>query len=85
MSRHRKTSMIPIALTLSLLLPAPIVASAQSNTLIPRHAIFGNPERAGAQVSPDGKFVSFLAPHEGVMNVWVVERGKPLTAAKPSP
>ena len=83
MSRHRKTSMIPIALTLSLLLPAPIVASAQSTTLIPRQAIFGNPERAGAQVSPDGKFVSFLAPYEGVMNVWVVERGKPLTAAKP--
>ena len=27
MSRQRKTSMIPIALTLSLLLPAPIVAS----------------------------------------------------------
>ncbi len=48
MSRQRKTSMIPIALTLSLLLPAPIVASAQSNTLIPRQAIFGNPERAGA-------------------------------------
>jgi len=83
MSRHRKTSMIPIALTLSLLLAAPIVASAQSTTLIPRQAIFGNPERAGAQVSPDGKFVSFLAPRDGVMNVWVVERGKPFTAAKP--
>ena len=50
--------------------------------LIPRDAIFGNPERAGAQVSPDGKYISFLAPREGVMNIWVVERGKPLAEAR---
>ena len=51
--------------------------------MIARAAIFGNPERAGAQVSPDGKYISFLAPRDGVMNVWVVERGKPLAEARP--
>jgi len=50
---------------------------------IPRAAIFGNPERAGAQISPDGKYVSFLAPRDGVLNVWVVERGRPLAGARP--
>ena len=58
-------------------------AASPDTTLIPRSAIFGNPERAGAQISPDGKYISFLAPREGVMNVWVVERGKPLADARP--
>ena len=47
--------------------------------LIPRDVLFGNPERAQARLSPDGKWLSFLAPvkqegnedGEGVMNVWV--------------
>jgi dipeptidyl aminopeptidase/acylaminoacyl peptidase len=51
--------------------------------LIPRAVIFGNPERAGGQVSPDGKYLSFLAPRDGVLNIWVVERGKALTEARP--
>ncbi|NWH09518.1 MAG: S9 family peptidase [Alphaproteobacteria bacterium] len=53
--------------------------------------IFGNPERAGAQISPDGKFFTFLAPRDGVMNIWIVKRGqsfdeaRPLTAEKVRP
>lgn len=39
--------------------------------LIPRATLFGNPDRAGAQLSPDGKWISYLAPVENVMNVWV--------------
>ncbi|HXV85354.1 MAG TPA: S9 family peptidase [Gemmatimonadales bacterium] len=43
--------------------------------LIPRQVLFGNPERAAAQVSPDGSRLSFLAPVDGVLNVWVGPRG----------
>jgi dipeptidyl aminopeptidase/acylaminoacyl peptidase len=39
--------------------------------LIPRNVLFGNPQRSGARLSPDGKWLSFQAPVEGVMNVWV--------------
>ncbi|RYF02088.1 MAG: S9 family peptidase, partial [Oxalobacteraceae bacterium] len=39
--------------------------------LIPRDALFGNPERASVLISPDGKTLSWLAPVDGVMNVWV--------------
>lgn len=54
-------------------------ASATDAPLIPRDVLFGNPERAQARLSPDGKWLSFLAPvkqpgaedGEGVMNVWV--------------
>ena len=63
--------------------PSALAASPAGEALIPRAAIFGNPERAAAQISPDGKYISFLAPRDGVLNVWVIERGKSLTDARP--
>lgn len=39
--------------------------------LIPREALFGNPERAAVQLSHDGVYLSWLAPVDGVLNVWV--------------
>ncbi len=39
--------------------------------LIPRDVLFGNPERAAPQLSPDGTRLSYLAPLDGVLNVWV--------------
>jgi dipeptidyl aminopeptidase/acylaminoacyl peptidase len=50
--------------------------------LIPRQTIFGNPERGGASISPDGKHLSYLAPVDGVMNVWVAPVDD-LAAARP--
>ena len=41
--------------------------------LIPRDVLFGNPEKAGAQISPDGRRLAYLAPVDGVLNVWVGE------------
>lgn len=43
-----------------------------SPALIPRKLLFGNPEKAGPQISPDGTKLAFLAPDaDGVLNVWV--------------
>lgn len=39
--------------------------------LIPRDVLFGNPEKAGPQISPDGTKLAYLAPDQGVLNVWV--------------
>ena len=50
--------------------------------VIPRSALFGNPEKTQGRVSPDGKYVSFIAPKDGVLNVWVGPRSDP-SAAKP--
>ncbi|MEO7735564.1 MAG: S9 family peptidase [Kofleriaceae bacterium] len=44
--------------------------------LIPRTVLFGNPERAGVRISPDGKQLSWLAPKDGVLNIWVAPVGK---------
>jgi dipeptidyl aminopeptidase/acylaminoacyl peptidase len=54
-------------------------------SLIPRAVLFGNPERAGATISPDGTRLGFVAPVDGVMNVWVgpiddPEAARPVTA-----
>lgn len=51
-------------------------ASAQEG-LIPRETIFGNPERASVRISPDGKMISYLAPVDNVLNVWVAPADKP--------
>lgn len=40
-------------------------------TLIPRSALFGNPENTGPKISPDSKTLAFLAPLDGVMNVHI--------------
>lgn len=44
---------------------------ADASALIPRETIFGNPDRASPKISPDGKRLAFLAPVNGVLNVWV--------------
>lgn len=51
-------------------------------TLIPRDVLWGNPDKAQARISPDGTKLSFLAPVNGVLNVWVGPAGNP-EAAKP--
>ncbi len=48
--------------------------------LIPRKLLFGNPERAMARLSPDGSMLSYLAPVDGVLNVWVSPAGDPQEA-----
>ena len=39
--------------------------------LIPRQILFGNPDKAMARLSPDGRQLAYLAPLDGVLNVWV--------------
>lgn len=39
--------------------------------MIPRQVLFGNPEKSMARISPDGEYLSYLAPVAGVLNVWV--------------
>ncbi|MBV8477583.1 MAG: S9 family peptidase [Acidobacteria bacterium] len=45
-------------------------------SLIPRKVLFGNPERSSPEISPDGRTLGYLAPEQGVLNVWVRTLGK---------
>jgi dipeptidyl aminopeptidase/acylaminoacyl peptidase len=60
--------------------------------LIDRDLFFGDPEVSGAQLSPDGRFITFIRPYEGVRNIWIkgideaFDEARPLTADdKPVP
>jgi dienelactone hydrolase len=39
--------------------------------LIPRSVLFGNPERIQPRISPDGGSLAWIAPKDGVLNVWM--------------
>lgn len=59
------------------------LAYAQLPPIIDRDAFFGEVEIAGAQISPDGNYVSFLKPYKGVRNLWVKKAEEPFSAARP--
>lgn len=68
----------------------PANAAAAAAPLIERSKLFGNPSRSGASLSPNGEWLSWLAPRDGVMNIWVapvadLAAAKPLTASKDRP
>ncbi|MDB5433187.1 MAG: peptidase prolyl oligopeptidase active site domain protein [Caulobacter sp.] len=63
---------------------------AAAPPLIERTKLFGNPSRSQGRISPDGQWLSWLAPRDGVMNVWVApaadpSKARPLTAEKTRP
>lgn len=39
--------------------------------LIPKEILFGNPEKTSPQISPSGDHIAYLAPDQGVLNLWV--------------
>ncbi len=52
--------------------------------LIPRRVFLGDPDKAAVRISPDGKWISYLAPHQGVLNIWIApaenpQQARPLT------
>jgi dipeptidyl aminopeptidase/acylaminoacyl peptidase len=49
--------------------------------LIDRDVFFGDPAISGAQISPDGKWISFRKPYNDVMNIWVKKTKQPFDAA----
>ena len=76
-----------LTLILALFSLGPATASlaespATETQLIARDALFGNPEKTQARISPDGRHLSWIAPRDGVLNVWVAPIGD-AAAARP--
>jgi dipeptidyl aminopeptidase/acylaminoacyl peptidase len=78
-------ALVPLAVVLIL---DPVLRAADAKSgLIPRKVLFDNPDKANPLISPDGKHLSYLAPVDGVLNVWVgpidkPEDAKPVTKDK---
>jgi dipeptidyl aminopeptidase/acylaminoacyl peptidase len=64
-------------------LAAPLVARGQQPPIIDRQMFFGEVQIAGAQISPDGQYLSFLKPYKGTRNIWVKKADEPFSAARP--
>ena len=62
-----------------------IAMAQQTNAppLVDRELFFGNPQYAGAQISPDGTQIAFRSVYEGKMNIWVKGVDEPFDAARP--
>src|SRR5271169_1071601 len=75
---HRTTTFL-----LFLVLLVPIPGLAQLPPLIDRELFFGDPEISGSQISPDGRFITFLKPFRGVRNIWLKARAEPFDRARP--
>jgi dipeptidyl aminopeptidase/acylaminoacyl peptidase len=72
-----------LILSILMMLVLAVPVWAQSPPLIDRELFFGDPEIAGAQISPDGSFIAFIKPFKGTRNVWVKKTADPFTNAKP--
>lgn len=40
-----------------------------TSPLIPRRVLFGNPDKVSPQISPDGKYLAYIAPTDNVLNL----------------
>ena len=72
-----------VALTIAVAVPSALTAqNGKPAPLIDREQFFGNPEISGAQISPDGRYISFLKPYKDTRNVWVKRTADPYSAAR---
>jgi dipeptidyl aminopeptidase/acylaminoacyl peptidase len=67
-----------------LAIPGIVAVRAQGEApLLDRELFFGDPEISGSQLSPDGKFITFIKPFKGTRNVWIKRTQEPFASAKP--
>ncbi|MCW8810939.1 MAG: hypothetical protein OQK64_08285, partial [Ignavibacteriaceae bacterium] len=73
-----KNSLLKI-LSITLLLSSALLLTSCSKEekLIPRQVLFGNPDKASLKISPNHQMISYLAPVNDVLNVWVAPIDKP--------
>jgi len=63
--------------------PAPAARPAAAvPPVLDRELFFGNPEIAGAQISPDGEYMAFLKPWKDTRNVYVKKTAEPFDKAR---
>jgi dipeptidyl aminopeptidase/acylaminoacyl peptidase len=63
---------------------AALAPRGRAPVLIPRRVLFGDPDKGWARISPDGARLAFLAPFNGVLNLWVaplrdIAKARPFT------
>lgn len=85
-----KHELIALALGMALSLSATAARETQPlhyldelPPLLDRQLFFGDADISGAQISPDGKFVTFMRPLDDVRNIWIKGIDEPFDQARP--
>ena len=65
------------------LVSATAAAQSAPPPVIDRALFFGDPEISGSQLSPDGRYVSFVKPFNGTRNIWVKQADAAFDSARP--
>src|SRR5258708_38684774 len=78
-----KLKHLVLALTVLAAAASPLTSLADQPPLIDRHLFYGEGVIAGAQISPDGPYLSFLKPYQGPRKLWVKGPAQPFRAARP--
>lgn len=78
-----KVKQIPFILALLAATASPFPVLADQPPIIDRNLFYGEVAIAGAQISPDGQYLSFLKPYKGTRNIWVKGADEPFSAARP--
>jgi dipeptidyl aminopeptidase/acylaminoacyl peptidase len=76
MRKSATASLFALAASTALISPtngqsASVPADLSATPLIPRTVLFGNPVKSNGRISPDGKWLSWTAPRDGVLNLYV--------------
>jgi len=87
MTRINKALLVVVSALAAFAATGPAAAQDANDSALPplidREIFFGDPELAGATISPDGEHIAFLKPFQGVRNVWVKRTEEPFNAARP--
>jgi len=84
----RKGSGLVALVALFVAVTAPLALADNSGDdglppLLDRELFFGDPQVSGAQLSPDGTWMTFVKPYEGTRNIWIKRTEEPFEAARP--
>lgn len=70
-------SLIAITAVTLALTTSSIKSVANLPLLIPRQVLFGNPQKTNPQISPNGKYITYIAPDKrDVPQIWICTLGK---------
>lgn len=50
-----------------------LVSETPMSDLIPRETLFGNPDKIHVRISPNGKYLTYIAPKDGVLNIYLAD------------
>ncbi len=90
MTNHRIARLLLASATIAFAAPVGGTPPRSNRDVISRDAIFGNPAIGAVKLSPDGRFLAWTAPRDGVLNIWIapatdISKARTLTSARSYP